>query len=158
MQIDTNFQTPLWCVKYMCSLVPDGVKTVLEPTPGLGGIVRELEKEYVVTAPNDFWDVEGHFDCIVMNPPFTPMKVGYEILYKCMSMSNNIIALMPWLTIINSEKRTKDIMDFGLKSITHLPRSTFKGARVQCCVLEMNKAYDSLTEFKTIDWRKNEYI
>ena len=62
-----------------------------------------------------------------MNPPFSPMKQGYEILYKCMNMTDNIIALMPYLTIINGEKRTQDIMNWGLKSITHLPRSTFKG-------------------------------
>ena len=54
-------------------------------------------------------------------------------------MTNNIIALMPYLAIINGEKRTNDIMNFGLKSITHLPRSTFKGSRVQTCILEMQR-------------------
>jgi hypothetical protein len=129
MEIDTNFQTPLWTVKYMTSLVPEGVHSVLEPTPGLGNILRELEMKYQVTAPVDFWDVNDRFDAIVMNPPFTPMKMGYEILYKCMEMSDNIIALMPWLVMINSEKRTKDIMHFGLKSITHLPQKPFQGGQ-----------------------------
>jgi type I restriction-modification system DNA methylase subunit len=151
VEIDTNFQTPLWAVKYMISLVPAGVHSVLEPTPGLGNIVRELENQYQVTAPSDFWDVSDRFDAIVMNPPFTPMKMGYEILYKCMEMSDNIIALMPWLVMINSEKRTKDIMNFGLKSITHLPRKTFAGARVQCCVLAMSKGWNGITKFKTIE-------
>ena len=158
MQIDTNFQTPDFCVKYMCSLIPENIKTVLEPTPGIGNIVKELEKNYTVTAPIDFWDVDGKFDAIVMNPPFSPMLVGYKILYKCMEMSDNIIALLPWLVMINSEKRTKDVIDFGLKSITHLPRNTFPGARVQCCILEMNKGFNGETIFKTIDWRKNGHI
>ena len=59
-----------------------------------------------------------------------------------MEMSDNIVALMPWLTIINSQKRTSDIINFGLKSITHLPRSIFKGARVQTCILQMEKEYN----------------
>jgi hypothetical protein len=78
------------------------------------------------------------------------MKMGYEILYKCMDMSDNIIALMPYLAIINGEKRTNDIMSFGLKSITHLPRSVFKGSRVQTCILEMSKGYKGDTIFKTL--------
>jgi hypothetical protein len=82
-----------------------------------------------------------------MNPPFTPMKLGYKILYRCMELSNNIVALMPWLTIINGQKRTEDIMNFGLKSITHLPRKTFNGARVQTCILELHKGYQGVTQF-----------
>ena len=82
-----------------------------------------------------------------MNPPFTPMKVGYEILYDCMDMTDNIIALMPWLTMINGAKRTKDIIDYGLKSITHLPRKVFNGARVQTCILHMERGYNNDTLF-----------
>ena len=89
-------------------------------------------------------------DWIVMNSPFSPMKEGYNILYRCMNMTDNIIALMPYLTIINGEKRTQDIMNWGLKSITHLPRSTFKGSRVQTCILEMKKGYTGDTIFKTL--------
>ena len=57
---------------------------------------------------------------------------------------------MPYLAIINGEKRTNDIMNFGLKSITHLPRSTFKGSRVQTCILEMQKEYKGDTIFKLL--------
>ena len=56
---------------------------------------------------------------------------------------------MPYLTIINGEKRTQDIMNWGLKSITHLPRSIFKGSRVQTCILEMKKGFIGDTIFKT---------
>jgi len=146
-----DFQTPEWCCDLMVSMIPDGVNTVLEPTPGLGNIVRSLHKKnYNVIYPDNFWDVDGRFDAVVMNPPFTPMKKGYEILYKVMEMSDIIIALMPWLCMINSEKRTRDIMEFGLKSITHLPRRTFKGSRVQTCILNMRKGYRSNTIFTAV--------
>jgi type I restriction-modification system DNA methylase subunit len=82
-----------------------------------------------------------------MNPPFSPMTLGYQILYNCINMSDNIIALMPWLTIINSERRTKKIIDFGLKSITHLPRNIFPGSRVQTCILEIKKGYSGDIKF-----------
>lgn len=147
-----DFQTPIWCCKYMKTLIPDNVKTILEPTIGEGNIVNLLNDIYDVTAPKDFWKLKNnHFDCIIMNPPFTPMSLGYKILYRCMELSDNIIALMPWLTLINSERRTEDIIAFGLKSVTHLPRSTFKGARVQTCILELEKGHKGKIEFRLID-------
>ena len=79
-------------------------------------------------------------------PPFSPMKEGYEILNVCMEMSNTIIALMPWLTIINSERRTKKILDFGLHSVTHLPRTAFPGSRVQTCILDMQRGVSGDTK------------
>lgn len=146
--LNVDFQTPPWCCEYMVSLIPDGCRKVLEPTPGQGNLVKALQdKGYDVESPNNFFDLIEfeQFDCIVMNPPFTPMKLGYEILYRCMKMSDNIIALMPWLSLINGEKRTKDIIRFGLKSVTHLPRKTFTGSRVQCCILQMRKYYKGET-------------
>lgn len=146
-----NFQTPDYICKYMSSFLPDKAGSILEPTPGKGNLIKYLQKKGNVIYSNDFWNMEHiYYDWIVMNPPFTPMKKGYDILYKCMEMSNNIIALMPYLTIINGEKRTNDIMSFGLKSITHLPRSVFKGSRVQTCILEMEKDYKGDTIFKTL--------
>lgn len=146
-----NFQTPLNICNYMASFLPNNVGLILEPTAGKGNLVKALELHGKVFVPDNFYSMtENKFDYIVMNPPFTPMKQGYEILYKCMDMSDNIIALMPYLTIINGEKRTNDIMNFGLKSITHLPRSTFKGSRVQTCILEMSRGYKGDTIFKTL--------
>lgn len=147
-----NFQTPPQICKYMCSFLPDGwAGDILEPTKGKGVLADELYKYGNVFTPDDFYKMEKRkFHWIVMNPPFTPMAQGYKILYDCMEMSNNIIALMPYLTIINGEKRTQDIMDFGLKSITHLPRSVFKGSRVQTCILEMKKGFKGETIFKTL--------
>lgn len=143
---NANFQTPKLVCDHMVSLIPSGTKTVLEPTPGKGNLVGALAN-YDVTAPENFWEWSGNWDCIVMNPPFSPMSEGYKILYRCMKMSTNIIALMPWLTLINSEKRTQDIVSFGLRSITHLPRSTFAGSRVQTCILEMSLGYGGITEW-----------
>lgn len=150
-----DFQTPEWGCKYMVDLLNhENIKKILEPTKGQGNIVKEIEKRkcFEVIAPEDFFDFQhGRYDAVVMNPPFTPMKMGYEILYKCMDLADVVIALMPWLTIINSSKRTRDIMDFGLVSITHLPRNAFKGSRVQTCVLNMNKGYEGETKFLAIE-------
>ncbi len=135
----------------MSSFLPKNAGLILEPTPGKGKLVKELEQYGTVITPDDFNKFEDEkFDWIVMNSPFSPMKEGYNILYRCMNMTDNIIALMPYLTIINGEKRTQDIMNWGLKSITHLPRSTFKGSRVQTCILEMKKGYTGDTIFKTL--------
>lgn len=59
-QIGLDFQTPPDVAGYMARLVPDWVKTVLEPTPGRGNIVRALHKRgFDVTAPEDFFLLPG---------------------------------------------------------------------------------------------------
>jgi hypothetical protein len=130
----------------MAAMLPAGVETVLEPTPGQGNLVKALVEEgYHVTAPNDFWSVAGRFDAVVMNPPFSPMAQGYQILFAVMEMSDVIIALMPWLTLINAKGRTETIRQFGLRSVTHLPRDAFPGSRVQTCILYLDKGYQGET-------------
>lgn len=166
-----NFQTPKNVINYMVSLIPIGIKTVLEPTPGDGNIKKKLiEKGYQVIAPENFWDWKQDFvDCVVMNPPFTDRelfsknapenicklsgaKVGYWFLFKMMELSDNIIALMPWYTIINSGmKRTAQLIEFGMVSVTNLPRSIFK-IRVQVCIIMLRKGYRGKTEFINFMW------
>jgi hypothetical protein len=161
-----DFQTPPFAAKYMASLVPEGVRTILEPTPGNGNIVREL-KGYDITAPADFFsmDRKRRFDCIVMNPPFSSkyafnvpeslnkhgMRLGYHILKECMQMSDQVIALMPWFTISDSDVRLRSLKKWGLKSLTALPRKTFEFARIQTCVFELEKGYKGETVFKVLD-------
>ena len=153
--IQEQFQTPEAVANYMASLLPFGCKTILEPTPGLGNLVKAA-KPYCknIIAPNRFEDIEkdSRFDAVIMNPPFTPMAQGYEFLFNVMPMSDNVIALLPWLVIINSEKRLKAIQDFGLVSITNLPRKTFPGTRIQCCILVLQKGYLGVTTFKSFNW------
>ena len=144
-----NFQTPIKYCEMMVSMLPTNCIRVLEPTPGAGNLVGAIEATgRRVTAPVNFWSVYDTFDAIVMNPPFSPMTLAYKILYRCMEMTPYIVALMPWLTLINSERRTKLISDYGLKSVTHLPRSAFPGARIQCCVLELVQDWQGATELK----------
>lgn len=51
-----DFQTPVPVAKYMASLLPANIMTVLEPTPGKGNIEKILRaKGYDVTAPEDFF-------------------------------------------------------------------------------------------------------
>jgi hypothetical protein len=149
-----QFQTLPVVANYMASLINDKAGTILEPTPGLGNLVRAAAHKGTVIAPNAFEDIpEGsRFDWAIMNPPFTPMKEGYRFLSEVMKMTDNIIALLPWFILINSEKRMKAISEFGLVSVTHLPRKTFAGCRIQCCVLKMKKGYVGKTELNHFTW------
>lgn len=152
----------------MVTLVPDNAKTILEPTPGHGNIVKALTKKgtYNITAAEDFFliDSTNRFDCIVMNPPFSSkhgflenapkeyklegMRLGYFILMQCMKMSDSVIAIMPWFTLIDSDVRMKELFRFGLKSVTSLPRKTFNYSRIQTIIIELQKGYNGITTFK----------
>lgn len=155
----------------MVSLIPPSSKNVFEPTPGVGNIVHVLKKnDFNVIAADDFFlhDTKLKYDCIVMNPPFSSksaylenapisaetkgMKLGYYILKECMKMSDSIIALMPWYTISDSDIRMKFLKDFGIKSLTSLPRKTFEYARIQTVIIEMEKGYKGDTIFKVFDF------
>lgn len=165
-KISTEFQTPVPVCKYMASLIPAGVKTVLEPTPGIGNIVAQLAG-YDVTAPADYFDLNKsqRFDCIVMNPPFSSksafnvpdhlnksgMRLGYHILTECMGMSDNVIALMPWFTLSDSDVRLRALKMYGMKSLTALPRKTFEYVRIQTVVIELQRGYKGDTAFKVFD-------
>lgn len=166
----TDFQTKPEVCDYMVSLLKGyEVKNVFEPTPGIGNIVRSLEKNgYQVTAPTDFFtQPKIRFDACVMNPPFSSkfaflenapagmnkhgMRLGYHILLECMQMTDIVIALMPWFTISDSDVRLRFLKRWGLKSVTALPRKTFQYARIQTVVLELIKGYDNETAFKVYD-------
>ena len=165
-----QYQTPSNVVSYMKSLIPEGVKTVLEPTPGMGNIVKALESDYDVCAPKDFFllDPEMRFDCVVMNPPFSApsailenapeefkvkgMRVGYQFLVSCMEKSDRVIALMPWFTISDSDVRLRYLKSYGLRSVTALPRRTFRYARIQTCILELHKGWDGDTKFEVFEF------
>lgn len=168
MNYNRDFQTPPPVCEYMASLVPQHARTVLEPTPGEGNMVSVLEKKFNVIAPADFfvWKPEP-VDSVVMNPPFAAkyadltnapeslqglgMKVGYHILENCMQLSESVIALMPWFTISDSDVRLRRLHDYGLISVTLLPRKTFQYARIQTCVFELRKGYTGSTDFKVFD-------
>lgn len=160
------FQTPPEVAKYMARLIPDNCVKVLEPTPGEGNILKFLE-DYEVTAPSNYFELQkSKFDAVIMNPPFsakyvfgqpeniteTGMKIGYRILFECMEMSNHVIALMPWFLILDSTVRLKKLQEYGLKSITALPRSTFQYARIQCCIFELHRGWKEDTIFRTFEF------
>lgn len=171
-EIDTNFQTPSKVCNYMVDMVPDWCLKILEPTPGLGNIVNALKAKgkYQIITADDFFllDKNEKYDCIVMNPPFSSksafienaptdaeikgMKLGYYILKQCMEMSSNVIALMPWYTISDSDVRMRFLKSYGIKSLTALPRKTFQYARIQTVIIELQKGYQSDTIFKTYQY------
>lgn len=165
----TDFQTPVNVAEFMVKEIPLGARTVLEPTPGIGRIVKAIHKRgYNVTAPDDFFLLTPRrFDCVVMNPPFSSrfaflenapshlnkhgMRFGYYILQECMKMSDSVIALMPWFTISDSDVRLRFLKQFGLVKIVALPRNTFRYARVQTVVLVLAKGWDEPTTFHMLN-------
>lgn len=169
-QIGTDFQTPPAVAEYMVSLIPEGCKTVLEPTPGIGNIVKALEnKGYQVTAPPQDYFLQpiSRWDCVVANPPFSAkyayldnadvdytkegMRLGYEILKQLLTMSDNAVVLMPWFTLSDSDVRLRYLKSYGIKSITALPRKTFQYARIQTVVIHFEKGYQGETAFIVYD-------
>lgn len=148
-----DFQTPKWVCDIMLNELSGNPVSILEPTPGMGNLVNAINIKYPfahITAPTDYYELESsRYDAIVTNPPFTPMTVGYDILDSLLWQSDTIIALMPWLAIINSKKRSERYKSAGLKKVIHLPRNAFPGSRVQCCILVFNAGYsgDILFEF-----------
>lgn len=164
-----DFQTPMNVCSYMVSLLPNGIEHVLEPTPGIGNLKKTLERNgFLVTGPEDFFLLKKQrFDAVCMNPPFSSkyaflenapesvtergMRLGYYILKQCMEMSDHVIALMPWFTISDSDVRLRFLKDYGLRSITALPRKTFQYARIQTMVLELEKGFQGQTEFIVFD-------
>ncbi|KKQ19262.1 MAG: hypothetical protein US34_C0024G0013, partial [Candidatus Nomurabacteria bacterium GW2011_GWC2_36_9] len=164
-EIGAEFQTPAAVAEYMCSLIPKETVTILEPTPGEGNILKFLE-DFQVTAPDNFFTLDpSRYDCIIMNPPFSMkyafrvpedlnlkgLRLGYYILQECMKMSDRIIALMPLFTISDSDVRLRYLKTFGLKSITILPRKTFKYVRIQTAVFELVKGWEKETLFKAFE-------
>ena len=141
-----NFQTPEWVCDILISQIRNNPKTILEPASGCGILANRLESKLpnsvIIRQSDDFLTVKP-FKCdqIVTNPPFTPMVLGYKMLERFFLFTKNIIVLMPWLTIINSQKRTEWIKDSGLRRVIHLPRNAFKGSRVQTCVLVFEDGY-----------------
>lgn len=166
-----DFQTPPNVAAYMATLLPKGVITVLEPTPGQGNLVRALEG-YNVIAPDDYWKIDKSMrvDAVVANLPFSSktfincppeyegkgMIVAYEQLKVLMQMSDNLIMLMPWFTISDSDVRLRMLKRFGLISVTALPRKTFDYARIQTCVLQLQKGFKGETIFKVFDCLNDE--
>lgn len=146
----SDFQTPAWVCALMVRRIPLSANTILEPTPGEGNLVKAIKVEF----PNAtvYEGLPFHcVDCIVANPPFTPMKLGYEMLETFFKLSSNIVIIMPWLALINSQKRTKDYIERGLKQIIHLPRSVFAGSRVQTCILIFEKGYQGQVTFQVAE-------
>ncbi|WP_417200075.1 hypothetical protein [Bizionia sp.] len=168
-----KYQTPKDVAEYMVSLLPNDIRYVLEPTPGKGNLVKALQaKNIKVKAPIDYFLLDKHerFPAIVMNPPFSSkslnitnapkeyidsgMKCGYNMLFECMGMTNHVIALMPWYTISDSDVRMRHIMAYGLKSLTVLPRKTFNYARIQTCIIQLDRGFKGDTRFTSYEFLK----
>ena len=147
INMEKNFQTPPWVCDLMVSLVDGSPKRILEPTPGKGNLVAAIRRKFplaeISTVQTDFisYVPDIHFDCVIANPPFSPMSLGFFFLLRFFDFSTNVIALMPWFILINSKKRTRILKDRGLCQIIHLPRSVFPKSRVQTCIMKFVEGY-----------------
>jgi hypothetical protein len=74
------------------------------------------------------------------------------MLQKSMEMSNNVIAIMPWFTLSDSDVRLRFLKAYGIKSLTALPRKTFEYVRIQTVIIELQKYYKEETIFKTFQF------
>jgi len=173
--IDGNFQTPSFVCDYLVSLLPESTLKVLEPTPGQGNIISSIRQHKqnieIIHPKGDYFQerdaiLSVRYDAIIMNPPFSGksffgggnlpaswenlkgMAYGYQFLFELMDRSDTIIALMPWFTISDSDVRMRNLLSYGLKSVTLLPRRTFQYARIQTCVLELKKGYNQTIKFE----------
>ncbi len=148
-----DFQTPEWLANYMASFIPENAGTILEPTPGAGNLVKAIQGKGSITAPKDFFklSMDLRFDWCIMNPPYNPRSLCNSIFLQCMEQCDNIIALIPYDTITNAQKRHRKIMHFGLKEIIHIDRyKAFKNIRVNICIMIMERGYKGETIFKSL--------
>jgi hypothetical protein len=162
-----SFQTPPEICRYMVNLLAlDCCVEILEPTAGEGNIVTALRaSEFGVFAPENFWTMERRrFAGVVMNPPFSGkyanmagspdhlrkrgMMVGYHILQECMTMADEIVALMPWFIISDSDVRVRALKAFGIVGLHSLPRKTFDYARIQTVIIHLRKGWPEEVKFK----------
>lgn len=149
-----NFQTPPDLCDYMVSLIPKKYRhsLTIEPTPGAGNLITALRRarfRNVESPPGDFflWSPSGRPRVVVGNPPWTPSNLAYEIMNRCLGFSPNfVVLLLPWLTLINSQRRAQMLLTYGLKQVIHIPRSTFPGIRAQCCIYILEKGYNGAVE------------
>lgn len=164
--VSGDFQTPTDVATYMVSMLTKKTGRILEPTPGQWNIVNALIRAGYrkIAAPTDYWELDKNkrYDGIVANLPFSTkswfnapekylnkgMVCMYDQIPVLMGMTDNLILLVPWFTMIDSDRRTRMFKDYGLISVTILPRKTFAYSRIQCCILRLQKNYTGESIFK----------
>lgn len=161
-----DFQTPPAMCDFMVSLLPAPRtgRRVLEPTPGAGNLVAAIKRAGhtavcplhvfapgVVEGARQFtgpavWVSSigsGQYDSVVMNPPFGKAtdgerrRVEWKITKTLMTRPVPIVALVPWLMLVNSDARLENLAGFGLDTVVALPRDTFPRVRTQTCIIRL---------------------
>lgn len=78
---------------------------------------------------------------VVYVPVLTPMVPIFNIMNGLMEnpVVFSIYAAVPWQFITNAACRTRNVMNWGLSDIYHLPRNSYPKTSVQACFVEMHK-------------------
>jgi len=156
-----GFQTPSAVADAMMKMAGFTPCTILEPSSGVGNLVvaaknafpgaeitsvesdaeycRDQRQRGFDVICTDFFNYEPDtkYDLVVANPPHSPMLVGYKMMDRLAAFSSRIIVIMPWLWMINSQSRHEKWRPH-LRGVTHLPRSTFPGARIQTAIFDVD--------------------
>jgi hypothetical protein len=117
--------TPTWLAETVVKhFNPSG--RVLEPCYGGGAFVRALEQAPLVTSIDwceiamgrDFFDVEGHWNWIVTNPPWSKYEFP-KFLKKSMQVADNIVFLCHCSKFAGSysNKRFMKAAGFGVREV-----------------------------------------
>lgn len=105
-----NVNTPIYLAKrIIVHFEPKG--KILEPCVGSGNFLKVIPMDTC----KDFLVIEGHWDWIITNPPYSKYRL---FLNKAMEVSDNIV----FLQLINAifyKARLRDMFqkDFGIKEI-----------------------------------------
>jgi hypothetical protein len=132
---------------------------VLEPTPGEGAMLSHLKVKFALwdgivykAAKGDFFDMPVQkVDVAFVNPPFTPTKYMMEIMGRVFSFEPKVVvAVMPWLALVNSTRRMQNFIDKGMSKVIALPRRAFSGGRVQTCIVVIREGHTGPVVLETI--------
>jgi hypothetical protein len=104
--------TPDWCVADMVRYFqPTG--RILEPCKGGGAFLRHLPPETFwceIREGRDFFAWSEHVDWIITNPPYS---IGREFLRHALSVSDNVVFLLPARNIFSGYGTLREAAGWG---------------------------------------------
>ena len=110
-----RIMTPVWLAKKIVGhFKPSG--SILEPCAGSGNFLQVIKADWCeIDKGRDFLQVEGHWDWIITNPPYSKYR---DFMNKAFEVADNVV----FLQLINAiwfKARLRDMKnaEFGIKEI-----------------------------------------